>query len=869
VQRSRPLASVERAMSLVSAKHKALNAKFIEAAFDGNHRDVERMLGEGAMIEARERNGYSALSEASIAGQTIVVGILLRALADPNSRANDGRTPLHRAAFHGWQPVVSLLLDNGADPTIRDQNGASAADLASSLLVRQQIKDYPEEKTQAAKQEFKRKLAERPPAPMPKFEEDQAVADKASAGSEAADTQAFRPPLRGAAAKEAEFAEAKKKAEEQRKAAADAAKAEKERKAQRQKEAREEMRQMMATDLGEAGYNPADAPRPLTARVEVNGAGDSRLDGIYQVQFATKDRIEFTKVNDEQCQIFWSSYQDEWRMMIGDYKMGSTLYRNNYRPNWKADVCHGCPVEKWQKWFGKDGVPTIRLIPEPTEGDPAESRVETVGDESGEDVEGTTAETPTSPSGADAAAAPTQAAEQQSTKKAEFLELHSKLNIVSVDNGAERRGATASNLNTQSREIRLTEGGERIVETADGLFAAGEIQVEDTQMPAVEEQDSDSLARAWLTSTGTSKELPLNWESILAAKGTSMELYKEQKIEEACQATTVAILALEKFAALEHQSVTNELGDSAPPPGQRRSEAEIEDMRGVLHSNRSLLLQHQITAGDKAVLAFGADAAWRLVVNDSDIALRANPTNFKASFRRARALLELGELEEALQDATNVVDHYASTNSTPNPEAAALRERILSAIKQERSKWGEKAPRRWNHSAKLIMEVSSSSMSKKDEEATKEKGSKSVSAGMPWDSKAATAPSTLPQRLPDSSGKQLPPPKTSSDVEKALLSTLKKDPKRQLAYVQEHLPVATLRRFYKRTPLGPDMLSRLILICADLVEEDTRHAEDLVCALAAVPSAKTDVAMFDDSEQGVLQRLTSRLGSKATDAWAD
>merc|ERR1719305_1686380 len=102
-----------------------------------------------------------------------------------------------------------------------------------------------------------------------------------------------------------------------------------------------------------------------------------------------------------------------------------------------------------------------------------------------------------------------------------------------------------------------------------------------------------------------------------------------------------------------------------------------------------------VQAGDREVLAFGADAAWRLVVSDADAALQANPTNFKASFRRARALLELGELEEALQDATNVVDHYASTTSTPNPEASALREKILEAIKKERGKWGEKGPRRW------------------------------------------------------------------------------------------------------------------------------------------------------------------------------
>merc|ERR1711977_262875 len=119
------------------------------------------------------------------------------------------------------------------------------------------------------------------------------------------------------------------------------------------------------------------------------------------------------------------------------------------------------------------------------------------------------------------------------------------------------------------------------------------------------------------------------------------------------------------------------------------------------------------------------------------------------------------------------------------------------------------------------------------------------------------------------SSKQLTAPKTASDVEKALLSTLKKDSERQLAYVREHLPVATLRRFYKRSPLGPDLLARFVRISADLVEEDGERAEELLCFLAAAPSAKTDAAMFDAEERDVLDRLTARLGSRATEAWAD
>jgi len=864
-------------MSLVTAKHKELNAKFVEACFDGRHADVERLLSEGAMIESVERNGYSALSEACIAGHTIVVGQLMRALANPNSKAHDGRTPLHRAAFHGWHPVVSLLLSNGADKTIRDSSGSSAADLTGPLL-RLEISEYPAEKTQEAKEERKRKLALLPPQKYFTQEPDAAKATS--------DTSSFKPPPRGR--DEKAKAEALAKAEAvaaNKKKFADETKAAKEKRELRYKESMEELNSMCAEggELGDSGYNMANAPRPLTARMEVAGAGETRLNGVYQVQFASKDRIEFTKVDDEPCQVFWTSWQDEWRMLMGDHKMGSVMYRHKYRPNWKADECHGVPLADWQKWFGKDGVPTVRLLPDLGSEEELAERAEAAARE------------------AEAAAREAEAAareaekpvrmlieEEASTdsasdhkkpkqKTSEFLELHSNLNIVSVDDGAERRGAPASGAGSggKRREITLTEGGERIVETADGLFGAGE--VEDDDQPAVsivEEPDEDAHARAWLNSAG-SPEILANWESILAAKGAAQELYAEQKISEACHATTAAILALRRFEAAEGPGVTDDSidgkldNDDKSSAGQRPNAEEIQSMRGVLHSNRSLLLQHQILAGDSAVLAFGADAAWRLVVSDADVALKANPTNFKASFRRGRALLDLGELEEALQDATNVVDHYSSTSTTPNPEAAALRERILDAIKKERAKWGEKGPRRWNAGAEqLITEVGS--CTSKLEQSADGKENKSRPSAMPWDSKpAAAVPTAVMERLANAASRPLPAPKTSSDVEKALLTTLKKEPERQVAYVREHVSVATLRRFYKCSPLGPDLLATLIRITANLVEADKQLAEDLLCALAAAPSAKIDAGMFDAEEQEALRKLTSCLGSKATDAWAD
>mmetsp|Transcript_21343 Transcript_21343/g.39045 ORF Transcript_21343/g.39045 Transcript_21343/m.39045 type:complete len:303 (-) Transcript_21343:53-961(-) len=131
-----------------------LNAALLESALIGSHRDVQRLLDEGADVYAVDRDGYTALSEAAAGGHTVVVGQLIRADSDPNQQAFDGRTSLHRSAFQGWQAVVRLLLESGADPEVADKQGKKPAELARSAAVRALIKDFPAEKTRELKREF-------------------------------------------------------------------------------------------------------------------------------------------------------------------------------------------------------------------------------------------------------------------------------------------------------------------------------------------------------------------------------------------------------------------------------------------------------------------------------------------------------------------------------------------------------------------------------------------------------------------------------------------------------------------------------------------------------------------------------------------
>lgn len=91
---------------------------------------VELLLTRGAAIDAKDESGHTAAHQAAMAGRLEVLESLLHYGASVNTVARSGLTPLMDAATYGRVRVMELLLAKGADPNAVNEDGRTALSLA-------------------------------------------------------------------------------------------------------------------------------------------------------------------------------------------------------------------------------------------------------------------------------------------------------------------------------------------------------------------------------------------------------------------------------------------------------------------------------------------------------------------------------------------------------------------------------------------------------------------------------------------------------------------------------------------------------------------------------------------------------------------
>lgn len=101
---------------------------------------VELLLGGG--VEVNRATGVGGMTALHMAARRGTIGIaeaLLGAGADIEARDRNGETPLRRAVNCGQEKMVRFLLSRGADPLSPDRNGRTPRDAARTESVRRAL----------------------------------------------------------------------------------------------------------------------------------------------------------------------------------------------------------------------------------------------------------------------------------------------------------------------------------------------------------------------------------------------------------------------------------------------------------------------------------------------------------------------------------------------------------------------------------------------------------------------------------------------------------------------------------------------------------------------------------------------------------
>ena len=109
-----------------------VEAPVADAAMRGDAESVQRLLREGADVNAPRNDGMTALHWAAMNDDADLIGVLMYAgaVVEPTTRLG-GYTPLHLASREGRGLAVAALLEAGSSPGTLTSTGVSAIHLAA------------------------------------------------------------------------------------------------------------------------------------------------------------------------------------------------------------------------------------------------------------------------------------------------------------------------------------------------------------------------------------------------------------------------------------------------------------------------------------------------------------------------------------------------------------------------------------------------------------------------------------------------------------------------------------------------------------------------------------------------------------------
>ncbi len=111
-----------------------LEGRLREAIYIGDLAGVQKLIGQGADIHAKDQHGLTPLHSAVTGNALAIAGLLIEQGADINARNEKmDMTPLHLAAFNGAVQMVALLLSHKVRTDIANDAGETAQQIARNM----------------------------------------------------------------------------------------------------------------------------------------------------------------------------------------------------------------------------------------------------------------------------------------------------------------------------------------------------------------------------------------------------------------------------------------------------------------------------------------------------------------------------------------------------------------------------------------------------------------------------------------------------------------------------------------------------------------------------------------------------------------
>lgn len=118
----------------IEARSKNGDTALMLASFMGNLDAVSKLIAAEAEVN---RPGWAALHYAAAKGDTQIIALLLENYAYIDAASPNRTTPLMMAVRSGKTAAVQLLLDEGADVTLKNDLGMTALDFAVDLELKE------------------------------------------------------------------------------------------------------------------------------------------------------------------------------------------------------------------------------------------------------------------------------------------------------------------------------------------------------------------------------------------------------------------------------------------------------------------------------------------------------------------------------------------------------------------------------------------------------------------------------------------------------------------------------------------------------------------------------------------------------------